>query len=166
MSEEKKKSANDKAKDAISAIGNAKDRADLLMKAKSMMGDDELSEALAEIVAKKYGDLPFVLKVLKERPKTFNPYLFKGMSVYQEPSALNRKTAELIALGAATALRCEYCVEAHIKRAVSEGATMNEVMDAILVAGSIAESSAISVAFRKYRQQEGKLKKKQPESTE
>jgi len=102
---------------------------------------------------------PGLLKVLKERPRTFNPYLLKGMTVYKEPKALDRKTAELVAVSAAAALHCEHCLEAHMGRAVAEGATLDEIMDTILVAGSISESSMLSVAFRKYKQLEGKMKK-------
>jgi len=105
------------------------------------------------------GELGYVLSVLKERPRTFNPYLLKGMTVYKEPKALDQKTAELVAVSAAAALHCEHCLEAHMARAIAEGATLDEVMDTLLVAGSIAESSLYSHAFRKYKQLEGKMKK-------
>ena len=81
------------------------------------------------------------------------------MAIYKEPSALDRKTAELVAVGAAAALRCDHCLEAHLHRAMDEGASLEELMDAILVAGAISESSTLSVAFRKYKQLEGKTKK-------
>ena len=45
-------------------------------------------------------------------------------------------------------------------RAMEAGADVEEIMDAILIAGAISESSALSVAFRKYRQLEGKLKRR------
>jgi alkylhydroperoxidase/carboxymuconolactone decarboxylase family protein YurZ len=51
---------------------------------------------------------------------------------------------------------CEHCLEAHISRAVAEGATFEEVLDAILVAGAIAESSTLAVALRKFKQLEMK----------
>ncbi len=44
-------------------------------------------------------------------------------------------------------------------RAVAEGATLDDIMDTILVAGAISESSMLSVAFRKYKQLEAKTKK-------
>jgi len=119
----------------------------------------ELADELAEALVGKNGELGFLLKVLKDRPRTFNPYLLKGMTVYKEPKALDRKTAELVAVSAAAALHCEHCLEAHMGRAVAEGATLDEIMDTILVAGSISESSMLSVAFRKYKQLEGKMKK-------
>ena len=133
----------------------------LLREAKALLCKPELADELAEALVGKDGELGFLLKVLKERPRTFNPYLLKGMTVYKEPKALDRKTAELVAVSAAAALHCEHCLEAHMGRAVAEGATLDEVMDTILVAGAISESSMLSVAFRKYKQLEGKLKKNQ-----
>ena len=131
----------------------------LIQEAKAILCKPELADELAEALVGKNGELGFLLKVLKDRPRTFNPYLLKGMTVYKEPKALDRKTAELVAVSAAAALHCEHCLEAHMGRAVAEGATLDEIMDTILVAGSISESSMLSVAFRKYKQLEGKMKK-------
>jgi len=136
-----------------------KSNPELIQKLKDLLTKAELSEALAELHAGKNGELGFLLKVLKERPRTFNPYLFKGMSIYKEPSALDRKTAELVAVAASAALRCDHCLEAHMGRAMDEGASLDEIMDVLLVAGAISESSTLSVAFRKYKQLEGKVKK-------
>ncbi len=134
-------------------------KAALLREAKELLCKPELSEELAEALVGKGGELGFLLKVLKERPRTFNPYLLKGMAVYKEPKSLDRRTAELVAVAAAAALHCEHCLEAHMARAVGEGATLDDIMDTILVAGAISESSMLSVAFRKYKQLEGKMKK-------
>jgi len=137
----------------------AKSKKGLIREAKELLCKPELSDELAEALVGRDGELGFLLKVLKERPRTFNPYLLKGMTVYKEPKALDKKTAELVAVSAAAALHCEHCLEAHMARAVAEGATLDEIMDTLLVAGSIAESSLFSVAFRKYKQLEGKMKK-------
>ena len=72
----------------------------------------------------------------------------KGLSLYQEPHALDTKTAELVAVSAASALRCEHCLEVHMVRALEEGANMDEIMDTLLISGSINDSSTLSVAFR------------------
>jgi hypothetical protein len=45
-------------------------------------------------------------------------------------------------------------------RALEEGANMDEIMDTLLISGSISDSSTLSVAFRKYRQLAGKVKRK------
>lgn len=133
---------------------------DLLKTARELMGDEALTESLAESLIEQRGSLGFLLETLKKRPKTFNAFVLKGTSVLREPSSIDRKTAELVAVGAATALACEHCLDAHMTRAMEAGAEEEEIMDAILIAGAISESSALSVAFRKYRQLEGKLKRK------
>jgi len=140
-------------------IAKGKSRQSLIRDARAMLCKAELTDAIADAMVNDRGELGYVLNVLKERPRTFNPYLLKGMTVYKEPKALDRKTAELVAVSAAAALHCEHCLEAHMARAVAEGATLDEIMDTLLVAGSISESSLYSVAFRKYKQLEGKMKK-------
>jgi AhpD family alkylhydroperoxidase len=136
-----------------------KNKSGLIREAKALLGKAELAEALADLHRDRKGDLGFLLKVLKERPRNFNPFILKGMAIYKEPSSLDRKTAELVAIGASAALRCDHCLEAHLRRAMKEGASLEEIMDTLLVAGAISESSTLSVAFRKYKQLEGKVRK-------
>lgn len=132
------------------------DRETLLKQIETLLTDDDLAEAITEKLEQKRGKLGFLLRTLRSRPRTFNPYVFKNLSLLEQPAALEPKTAELVAVGAAAALMCEHCLEAHISRAVAAGATFEEVLDVILVAGSIAESSTLSVALRKFKQLEAK----------
>ena len=136
-----------------------KNKTGIIREAKALLGKVELADALADMHTGKSGELGFLLKVLKERPRNFNPFILKGMAIYKEPSSLDRKTAELVAIGAAAALRCDHCLEAHMQRALEQGASLDELMDALLIAGAISESSTLSVAFRKYKQLEGKGKR-------
>lgn len=48
-----------------------------------------------------------------------------------EPKALDTKTKELLALGIAVAIRCDGCVAFHAEAAVKQGATREEVMEAL-----------------------------------
>ena len=130
----------------------------IVKQAEALMKDKGLTEALAAEIEKQRGGLGFLLGMLRERPRTFNPYLLKGRFVYN-PATLDRKTAELVAVAAATALRCEHCLEAHMERAMQEGASLEEIMDVLLISGAISESSTLSVAFRKFKQKEGRVKR-------
>jgi AhpD family alkylhydroperoxidase len=132
----------------------------LVKRAKALMEDEGLADALSRVIEDQRGHLGFLLSTLKRRHRTFSPFVLKGMSVYLEPSAIDKKTAELAAVSAATALRCEHCLDAHMGRAVEEGASMDEVLDVMLVAAAICESSTLSVAFRKFTQFEGRAKKR------
>lgn len=136
-----------------------KKKMNLVKQAKSLMEDEGLADALSESIEEQRGHLGFLLSTLKKRHKTFNPYVLKGMSVYREPSAIDKKTVELAAVSAATALRCEHCLDAHMGRAVEEGASMEEILDVMLISAAICESSTLSVAFRKFKQFEGRSKK-------
>lgn len=136
-----------------------KKKMNLVKQAKSLMEDEGLADALSQSIEEQRGHLGFLLSTLKKRHKTFNPYVLKGMSVYREPSAIDKKTAELAAVSAATALRCEHCLDAHMGRAVEEGASMEEILDVMLISAAICESSTLSVAFRKFKQFEGRSKK-------
>jgi AhpD family alkylhydroperoxidase len=126
---------------------------------RELLGRQTLTDELVASLVEEHGSLGFILNVLKDRPRNFNPFILKGMAIYKEPSSLDRRSAELVAIGAAAALRCDHCLEAHMSRALDEGASLADVMDALLIAGAIADSSTLSVAFRKYRQLEGRMKK-------
>jgi 4-carboxymuconolactone decarboxylase len=130
----------------------------VVKQAEALMKDEALAGALVEEIEKQRGGLGFLLGMLRERPRTFTPYVLKGRSVYN-PATLDRKTAELVAVAAASALRCEHCLDAHMERALQEGASPDEIMDVLLIAGAISESSTLSVAFRKFRQKEGRTKR-------
>ena len=47
------------------------------------------------------------------------------------PRALDTKTKELIALGISVAVRCDDCVAFHVKAAVAQGATREEIMETL-----------------------------------
>lgn len=135
------------------------DREALLNQIETLLADEEMAEAVAALIEEKRGGLGFVLRTLKRRPRLFNSHTLNVLAIYEQPTALDAKTAELVAVGAAAALMCEHCLEAHINRAIALGATFEEVLDAILVAGAIAESSTLSVALRKFKQLEEKHKR-------
>jgi len=47
------------------------------------------------------------------------------------PKALDRKTKELIALGIAVAVRCDDCIGFHVKAALEQGASQQEVTETL-----------------------------------
>ena len=142
---------------------NRQGKTGLIKKAKTLMKDRDLAEAPAVVIEAKRGSLGFLLGELKDRRhRTFTPFVLKGTSIYGEPSALDPKTVELVAVAASSALRCEHCLEAHMERALQEGASLDEILDVILIAGAISESSTLSVSFRKFKQKAGKMQRRNP----
>jgi AhpD family alkylhydroperoxidase len=50
------------------------------------------------------------------------------------PKALDRKTKELIAVGISVAVRCDDCIGFHVKAALEQGASQEEVTEALAMA--------------------------------
>jgi len=60
-----------------------------------------------------------------------------------EGGELDRKTKELIAIASSVLMRCQFCVDVHSQRALSNGATKKEIAEAIAVAMFIAGGSQL-----------------------
>src|SRR5688572_13126581 len=56
--------------------------------------------------------------------------------------ALSTKTKQLIAVAAAHVTQCPYCIRGHTKAALREGATGEEIMEAIWVAAEMRAGGA------------------------
>ena len=70
---------------------------------------------------------------------------------YFRPTTLDSKTKELIAIGVSAAVKCEGCLEGHIKKALEYGATKNEISDALVVAVGIAAAGVIDFSDKAAR---------------
>ena len=116
--------------------------------------DAQAAEIVLEYLRQRDGGVGLLLRVLSRRPELFAPHVLQGVQIYDTPKAIDPKTAELAAIAASAALMCEYCLDAHMRAARRKGATLEEIFDVILVAGTIAESSTLAVAFRRFRQME------------
>ncbi len=62
---------------------------------------------------------------------------------YFTPTALDLKTKELIAIGVSLAVKCEGCLEGHLRKAIEVGCTKEEISDAIVVAIGIAAAGIL-----------------------
>ena len=68
-----------------------------------------------------------------------------SQAVFKE-GALSRKTKQLIAVAVAHVTQCPYCIQGHTKLAAREGATPEEVMEAIWVAAEMRAGGAFAHA--------------------
>jgi AhpD family alkylhydroperoxidase len=66
-----------------------------------------------------------------------------SQAVFQE-GALSRKTKQLIAVAVAHVTQCPYCIQGHTKAAAREGASPEEVMEAIWVAAEMRAGGAFA----------------------
>ena len=69
-------------------------------------------------------------------------------SAGQTKNVLGAKTRELIALAVAVALRCDGCITNHIEAAIKNGATEEEIAEALGVATAINAGAALVFSAR------------------
>jgi len=62
--------------------------------------------------------------------------------------ALSTKVKELIGIALSIAYQCKFCVAWHVKHALDEGATREEIIEATMVAGTLGGGP--SLMFSKY----------------
>ena len=62
------------------------------------------------------------------------------------PKALDTKTKELLALGIAVAIRCDDCIGFHVKAALQQGATREEIMETLGMAIYMGAGPAVMYA--------------------
>ena len=110
----------------------------------------QAAETILEYLRERDGGVGLMLRVLSRRPELFVPHVLQGRQIYDAPQAIDPKTAELAAVAASAALRCEHCLDAHMRAARRKGAMLEEIFDVIVVAGTIVESSTLAVAFRRF----------------
>ena len=67
--------------------------------------------------------------------------------VLKKQGPLDEKTAHLIQLGAATAIRSEGAVHSHVRRAVENGASAEEIYHAIVLLTSTVGFPTVSAAL-------------------
>lgn len=72
------------------------------------------------------------------------PYLeFYRVTYQSKGAALDRKTKELIAIAASLALNCQGCLDGHIKKALKDGATREEISETIAVTLGVSAASIV-----------------------
>lgn len=67
----------------------------------------------------------------------FSKTVFKG-------GALDTKTKQLIAVAVAHVTQCPWCIEGHVKAAKRQGATAEQIMEAIWVASELRAGAAFA----------------------
>jgi AhpD family alkylhydroperoxidase len=67
-----------------------------------------------------------------QKSEVYNSFLEMEKNTYRE-GALSRKSKELIATGISIVINCESCMECHIKNAIDEKASLEEIIEAIEV---------------------------------
>jgi AhpD family alkylhydroperoxidase len=75
----------------------------------------------------------------------FREIYFQFYKETYRPSVLDRKTKELVAIGASLAARCQGCLEGHVRKALKFGATREEVSEAIAIAIGVNAAAIVDL---------------------
>ncbi len=71
-------------------------------------------------------------ELLKRNSKTYKAFLDMEVATYSDGN-LSKKNKELIAVGISVVINCESCMQWHIEQAYNDGATQDEILEAIEV---------------------------------
>lgn len=102
---------------------------------------DNSRQAFAEMEA-AFG---FVPSFIKAYPESGVPGLWAQLRDLQlsPDTALSQKEKELIALAVASQIPCAYCTYAHTRFAALQGATEQQIQEAVAVASLVRQSSTV-----------------------
>lgn len=113
--------------------------------------DKEPDEAVSDLlknVEEDYGEVPFILHAMSDRPNVLLPKILYDDAVMRSPEHLDEKTVELITIGVATALKCDHCLNMHLRVAKRKGISDDEVFEAMLLASALCNAAALAQAMR------------------
>lgn len=82
-------------------------------------------------------------QVGEECPELMAAFVQMDQAAYVE-GELERKYKELIGLAVALYARCEYCMNIHVKQALEEGASREEILEAASVAVAFGGSPSMA----------------------
>ena len=115
--------------------------------------DLEITNKILKNIKNEYGFIPLVNQVLSERPDLFIPAANLGKAVLEgKGQKLERKTAYLCAISAATSIGGEHCIDVQMKHAVAAGASKDEILESMMIGSYMAMTHSQSYAFRKYKE--------------
>ena len=75
----------------------------------------------------------------------FREIYFQFYKETYKPSVLDRKTKELIAIGASLAAKCQGCLEGHVKKALKFRATREEISESIAIAIGVNAAAIVDL---------------------
>lgn len=110
-------------------------------------GCRETADEWMQNIETEYGRTPLIFKRMSERPEVLISHLLYKGSV-AKTSSLDPKYVELISLAVGAALRCQHCTGYHMQAALKKGASREEILEVILLAGLISNSSVLANAYR------------------
>jgi AhpD family alkylhydroperoxidase len=113
---------------------------------------DAAVQELLKNIEDDYGEVPFILKAMSDKPNVLLPKIIYDDAVLRNPEHLDEKTVELVTIGVATALKCDHCLRMHLRVARRKGISQDEIFEAILLASALSNTAALAQAMRVYEE--------------
>lgn len=120
---------------------------------------EEKNEIVDYMKKKHLGFIPETMQVMYEvSPKYLKIVKMIDDLLFSE-GALTAKTKRLIAIAVVAAIQCVDCVDTQVKAAINQGASLEEIVEAVGVAIATAGVPALSASKRALRMAKEQLKK-------
>ena len=98
-----------------------------------------------------FGFVPNIFQILAENPAALKAFYAK-VEMMMVDEALPSLTKEFISIGAAAANGSAYCLRTHLDVAREFGASDEQLLLAIIIGASMAETTALSESLRVYEE--------------
>jgi len=120
-----------------------------------LANQDSLQEDILRDTEEMLGTVPFILRVMARRPEFM---IFSSLKDFYalRPKSLDAKTAELLAVAAAAGSGADRCLKVHMGAAARAGASEDEILDAVFIAGVIGQTKVLASALRTFQEFESK----------
>jgi len=105
-------------------------------------------DKLAADMQNYYDQFMDLFKIASEAEPGYSKAFMDFVQQAEKPGALSKKMKELISIALGVTAHCPFCIAFHVKNAVKEGATKQEILEAGLVAGLMGGGPA--VAYLRY----------------
>lgn len=112
-------------------------------------GAKETAQKWMDAILEDNGRVPLIFERMAERPEVLVSHLMYKTAVLKT-STLSPKYVELISIAVSSALRCNHCTDYHVQAALRKGASKDEILEAILIAGLTSQSTVLADAYRTY----------------
>jgi AhpD family alkylhydroperoxidase len=90
----------------------------------------------------EWASIPWIQRMRELQPEMFQKFVEFEEAVYR-PGKLSRKFKELMAVGITHVTQCEACMEYHTRMAKQEGASDEEIVEAVFVAMELRAGAAL-----------------------
>lgn len=110
-------------------------------------GKEKAAEHMLRAVESTYGEIPYIFLFMKDNPEILISKALYNNAILRS-STLDARTIELISIALSAALRCNHCLELHIRSASNLGIPDDQIAAAIFLAGNLSSASVLATATR------------------